>query len=117
MRWNDALTKSFRRHIEQSRETSLEFGENFALLLMILRTIHEEHGNAQSLQLFHLIGHQRDQGRDDDGEPFQHQGRQLEAQAFARTRRHDANHIAALHHVLNDLALMRTKLGELEGSL
>jgi hypothetical protein len=109
--------ESFRRHVEQSRETSLQFGENLALLLVALRAIHEQHGNIQMLQLSHLIGHQRDQRRDDDGQTLQHQGRKLKAQALACACGHDADDVVAGHDVLDNLPLVRAKLRELEDPL
>ena len=42
--------------------------------------------------------------------PFSSNGRKLEAEAFARAGRHDADDVVAREHVLDDLALMRTEL-------
>ncbi len=67
--------------------------------------------------MFHLIRHQRDQGRHDDGEALQQQRWKLEAQALARARRHDADDVSAIHYVLYHFSLVRTKVRKLEDTL
>ena len=82
-----------------------------------LRAIQQEYGNPNGLQLMHLVCHQRDQGRNHNGEAFQYQSWKLKAQALAGACRHDADHVIAVQNVLNNFSLVRTKVREPEDPL
>ena len=64
------------------------------------------------LQRAHLIAHQGNQRRDDDGHPVTTQGRQLKTQRFPAARRHDGQCVAPRHHGIDDLFLTRTVIRE-----
>jgi hypothetical protein len=57
------------------------------------------------LQVFDLVFHQGDQWGDDQAEPFHCQGRDLETNRFAATRRQKSQGILAIHDRLDDLFL------------
>ncbi len=62
----------------------------------------------------HLVAHQRDQRRDDDGEPAAEQRRKLVAQRLAAAGRHDREHIPAGEDRLDDLRLPLAERREAE---
>ena len=88
------------REIEETSEILLELCQYLRLLARRLRAVQQQHGHTQHAQLLDLVGHERDQRRDYDGQALQQQGRKLEAEAFARAGRHDADDIVAREHVL-----------------
>ena len=66
------------------------------------------------LQARYLILHERDERRDDQGQPGQESGRQLVAERFALSGRHDRHRIAPSQHGPHNLLLARSKLFEAE---
>ncbi len=56
-------------------------------------------------QRLQLVLHERDEGRDDNGDPGQEHGRKLERQRLARAGWHDAERIGAGQHPLDHLPL------------
>ncbi len=62
--------------------------------------------HAARLQRLDLVAHQRDQRRDDDGEAFLDQGRDLVAQALAAAGRQHGQHVAAFQDRLDDVRLL-----------
>jgi hypothetical protein len=62
------------------------------------------------LQAGHLILHERDERRNDQGQPGQEGRRQLIAERLALPGRHDRHRIAPSQHGANDLLLARPKL-------
>ena len=60
-------------------------------------------------QRIHLILHQRNQRRNDDGAAWAEQGRNLVAEAFAATGRHQDEGVTALVNMLDDLGLGAAK--------
>src|ERR1700720_2136275 len=68
------------------------------------------------LQLLHLIAHQGDQRRDDDGEPFAHDRGQLIAKRFARSCRHDRENIFPREHGFENFLLAWPKAGKAENA-
>ena len=59
------------------------------------------------LQRIHLVLHQRNQRRDNQGQPVEPQRRQLIAQRLAPARRHQNERIPARQHAANNLFLKR----------
>ena len=57
----------------------------------------------------HLILHQRDERGNHQGQPWQESRRELVAQGFSLSRRHDGQGIAPGQHDADDLLLARTK--------
>ena len=60
----------------------------------------------------HLVLHQGQERRDDDGEPIEDEGRDLEAERLAATGGKDPEGVAAGEDRLDDTALGRTEVGE-----
>jgi hypothetical protein len=101
--------KPLGRHIEQVEVAHGERPLHLPRLAGGQRGI--EHGrlHAQLAQGLHLIVHQRDERRHDDGGAGPNQGRHLIAQGLAATRGHQHQGIAARRHVFHDLLLMPAK--------
>ena len=57
----------------------------------------------------HLVLHQGDQRRDDDGSALQHDSGQLIAQRFAATGGHDDKGVTSIQHTLDDGLLISLK--------
>jgi hypothetical protein len=72
-------------------------------------------GDAEGLHLLHLVVHQRDQGRDDDGQRLFHQGGELVGHRLARTRRHHREDVAPVEHGADHLGLAGTEILVAEG--
>ena len=68
-----------------------------------------------TLELRHLVAHERDQGRHHHGQVVTQQRRQLIAKRLAAAGRHDGEHIGAPHDRLDDGALAGTEVREPEG--
>ena len=66
------------------------------------------------LQRVHLVFHQRDQRRNDHGQPGSDQRGQLEAERFAAAGRQHGEDILAGERVADDFLLQRTKRTEAE---
>ncbi len=103
-----------RRHVEQSAESVAQPRHRLALLIPALPAAQHHRRNAQRAQLPHLVGHQRNQRRDDQRESAQRDGRQLIAEALARAGRHHHQRVAAGQHVVHNFALLQTELFESE---
>ena len=71
--------------------------------------------DARELQRGDLILHQRDERRNDNGQTAFHQCGHLIAQRFARTRRHDSEHMPVAEQAIDDALLARTERLEAEG--
>ncbi|MNS59637.1 hypothetical protein D3C72_925990 [compost metagenome] len=70
----------------------------------------ELHGrNAQFLQLFQLVFHQRNQRRHDQGRARQQRGGQLVAQGLAAAGGHDGQGVAPGQHAVDDFLLARAQ--------
>ena len=63
--------------------------------------------HAQLAQLVHLVLHQRDQRRDDQGQAVEDQRRQLITQRLTAAGGHDGQRVPPLQHVVDDLGLQR----------
>ena len=76
-------------------------------VVLLARVGGDERGGRNPVrgELRHLVAHQRDQRRDDDGEPLPHQGRKLVAERLAPAGRHDGEHVAARLDRPHDLLL------------
>ncbi len=73
--------------------------------------------DATGAQLLHLVAHQGDQRRDDDGEAGPHDRRQLIAKRFAGAGRHHGENILAGENRLKDFRLSRPEVGKAEAAL
>ena len=64
----------------------------------------------KSIDNVHLVFHQCNQRRNDDGGSFHYKGRQLVAQAFSTTSRHQYKSIITCHQISDDSFLFTLKL-------
>ena len=64
---------------------------------------------AQLNELFHLVAHERDQGRYHDGGAAECDGGDLVDQRFARTGGHDGQHVPLPHDYPDGLLLLRAE--------
>ncbi len=106
--------EALRRDVEESAEALAQLRHCRKLLIPALAAREHPGRNAQRAHLPHLVGHQRNQRRDDQREPAQCSRRQLVAEALARSGRHHNKRVAIGEHVVDDLALLRAKLFEPE---
>ena len=89
--------QAFGSHIQQPDLSSGGLGQHHALFVRVLRGIDVRGAQARVVQSVHLVAHQRDQRRDDDGDARQQCGGNLVAHGFAGTGRHDAEHVTPGH--------------------
>ena len=68
--------------------------------------------DAETLELRHLVTHQRDQRRDDDGEPVAQKRGQLIAERLAAAGRHHREHVPALKDRGDNIPLSRAEIRE-----
>ena len=78
------------------------------------RAIHAHRVNPVREEVIDLVFHQRDERADDDGDPIEGEGGELEAQALAGAGRHDDERIAAAEGVVHGLGLAGAKLAKAE---
>ena len=98
-----------RREVKQAVFAGVEFGEALFRLPGIQRGVEERRRHAAGGELINLILHQRDERRDNHGEPVPHHSRQLVTQALAGTGGQHGQRVAAGEKRLRDFALMRTE--------
>ena len=72
-------------------------------------TVDEPGGDAVGVQPVHLVLHEGDQGRDDQGEAVKNQGRQLVAEGLATAGGHKHQAVPAGQDVPDDVRLERAK--------
>ena len=73
-------------------------------------------GHARLLQRRHLVGHQRDQRRDDEAEAGPDQGGDLVAQALAAAGRQHGQRAAPGQHLADHAGLQAAEVGVTEGA-
>lgn len=99
-------TQPLGRQIEQVELAREELGLHEAALLEVLRRVHEPGAHPERPQRVHLVLHQRDQRRDDDPRTGSDQRRDLVAERFAATGRHEHDGVPTAHHVIDDRFLL-----------
>ena len=104
----------FGRKIEKPRLPARGAAPGGDVVIAIARGVDRVGRHTRELQRRHLILHEGDQRRDDDGQAAQYQRRHLEAERFARARRHDGEDIASLEHRIHRLLLPRPERAEAE---
>ncbi len=117
-RWRAAVTPASRSRAAKpsagsrsgetkSRRSSLRRRSRQASSRLVLagRRVEGRGGDAEAAHLLHLVAHQRDQRRDDDGERAVDDRRQLVAHRLAAAGRHDGEHVLAGEHGGDDLGL------------
>ena len=100
----------FRREIEQLKPLLIEILHHAVLFNPGEAGVKRRRRDLSLLQAGDLILHQRDERRDDQGQPGQEGRRQLIAERLALPGRHDRHRIAPSQHCANDLLLARPKL-------
>jgi hypothetical protein len=93
------------RHVEQAQAAGIERGENPVCFLFGIARGECPGLDPGGAQGAHLIAHQGNQRRDDDGDALAHQGGQLVAQGLAAAGGHDGQRVAPLGHRLHDFSL------------
>ena len=81
------------------------------------RGVEKCRAHAELLERAHLIGHQSDERRDDNGNSRPHQRRNLVAKALSTAGRHEHERITALSHMLHNVQLETAKGMETENAL
>jgi hypothetical protein len=74
-------------------------------------------GDAERAHLLHLVAHQREQRRDDDGQAALHMRRQLVAHRLAAAGRHDRENRRAGENGVDDFGLSRPEVAVAEDAL
>jgi len=102
------------RRVEQGDGAGLQAKLHVLRFVEAQRGVQEGRVHPGFVQRAHLVVHQRDQGRDDDGHPapllLAHDGRYLVAQRLAAARGHEHQCVAAADHVLDDVLLRAPEL-------
>ncbi len=112
-----ALQQALGRDVEQPHGPRRQRRLHRGVLGRRVAGVQRAGGDAARLELAHLVAHQGDQRRDDDGEPAADHGRQLVAERLARARRHDGEHVGAGEQRLHHLGLAGPQRGEAEHPL
>jgi hypothetical protein len=97
------------RDVEKSVKAVAELVVDEALLVGGLRAVENMSGNAEFAKVRGLVGHERNERRDDECESALHDGRKLEAEALAGPGGHDADNIVSGEDVFDGLALGGTE--------
>ncbi len=106
-----------RRGVEQLHPPGGHAATDGHVLVVGQRAVEKGRGHAQLAQLHHLVFHQRDERRDDDGQAGEEQRRQLVAQRLATARGHDGQAVALGQDVGDDLFLQRPECVVAEDAL
>ena len=100
----------FRRQIEQLNPPLAEILNHTVLFKPGEAGVKGRRRDRSSLQACHLILHECDERRNDQGQPGQEGRRQLIAERLALPGRHDRHRIAPSQHSANDFLLAKPKL-------
>src|SRR2546426_4492650 len=99
--------QALRRHVEQMVPARVEAGEDLRALPARLAAVEKSGRHARLAQAVHLVLHERDQRRDDDGEAAQVRGGRLVAERFAAARGQHHERVASLENGADGLGLQR----------
>ena len=101
------LHQPFRRDVEQAQSALAHLPVGLRRLGPRDRRVERARRHAVEAQCRHLVAHERNQRRDDDGQAFAGERRELVAQGLAGAGRHHRQHILARHQRRDDLRLAR----------
>jgi hypothetical protein len=101
----DGRHQTLRRGVNQLEGPFSDLAHTLRALLRIERGIQKSGAHADLAEGVHLVLHQRDERRNDQGNAAQHPRRDLEGERFPRARGHDAYGIAAGEHAVDQLFL------------
>ena len=102
------------RHVEQRERAGLRPRERLRALGGRKAAVDARRRHARLLQRLHLVGHERDERRDDDGRAAERKRGHLVHERLARARGHDAQHVAPGQHLLHELPLRGAEVGVAE---
>ena len=105
------------REVEELQGAVLDLLPDPRPLAPIDAAMHGRSGDTQEPELGHLVVHERDQRRDDQGEARLHHRRQLVAEALAAAGGHHGQEVLAGEQGVDDLALPGAKALEAEHPL
>jgi hypothetical protein len=91
-----------RREVEKPHLARRHLAPDGDILIPVRRGIDGLSRNTRQLQRGHLVLHQRDERRNDDGKPAPRQRRHLVAQRLAGPRRHHRQHVPAFKQSRDD---------------
>ena len=100
----------FGREIQQLKPPLTEILNHVVLFKPGEAGVKRRGGDLPLSHASHLILHERDERRNDQGQPRQEGRRQLIAERLTLPGRHDRHRIAPSQHGANDLLLARPKL-------
>ena len=103
-----------RRDEEQAQLLFAQEPPGLARLVVAGRGVEGRCGDAEAAHLLHLVAHQRDQRRHDDGERAVDDRRQLVAHRLAGAGRHHGKHVLAGEHGGDDLGLAGAEIAVAE---
>ncbi len=98
------------RDVEDLDVPPLNGIDDVVLLVGRLRAVEPRRGDAALTQRVDLVLHQRDERRDDDGEPGEDESGRLEAEGLAAAGGKDDERVAAVERALHRLALQRAEI-------
>ena len=101
--------QALRRRVDEVEAPRRHLRHAAAHLAGVERGREERRRHAPGLERLHLIGHERDERRDDEGRAGQHRGGELVDQALAAARGRDQQQPPALEQGLDRLALAGAK--------
>jgi hypothetical protein len=99
------------RDIEQREPALAQQPQHGGVLLAVVGGIERAGPHPERAQLLHLIAHQGDERRDHQRQPAIDERGKLIAQALARARGHDGQHILAGEDRREDFGLSRPEIG------
>ncbi len=102
------------RDVEQPKFAVVQAAQSRTRFAGGERRIQKRRGNSGGLQRVHLVFHQRDERRDDDGEAGPHERGQLEAKRFAAAGRQHGEDVLVGERVADDVLLQRAEGTEAE---
>ena len=95
----------FRRHVEELDLPPVQIPEALDRLFIGNGAVHKGCRNPLLRQRLHLVLHEGNQGRNDNGAMGKKEGGNLEADGFSGSRRHDSHHIFSLDNGINHFPL------------
>ena len=106
--------EAFGRGVEEAELAVVQAAQAGASLVGVEGGIQERRRDAAGGERVHLVFHQRDEGRDDDGEAAAGERGELETQRLAAAGGQQGDHVLARERVADDLLLQRAEAGVAE---
>ena len=106
--------QALRRDVEQFEFAIVQTAQPPARFTCAQRRVEERGRHTRRRHRVHLVFHQRDQGRNDDGQTRANQRRELKTKRLSAARGQHRKYIAPLNRIADDLLLQRTERPEAE---